>query len=143
MENILLQTERPVIFVNNGLESPYSGNSHTFTICPDIPGDVIQVEFIGFDLMTQPGPNNDDALPSTKVLMQHFPSAGSYFGNDLSGITITGNTSNISGCLTLHSNSPTGNTAGHAGWVGLISCTTPCDAPTQVSSITDPVHRLS
>ena len=130
-------------FVDDGLESPYSGNSHTFTICPDIPGDVIQVEFIGFDLMTQPGPNNDDALTIYQGPDATFPSAGSYFGNDLSGITITGNTSNISGCLTFVFNSPTGNTAGHAGWVGLISCTTPCDAPTQVSSITDPIPPVA
>ncbi len=125
-------------FTDDGTEAAYSGATHTFTICPDVPGDVVQINFIGFSLQASPNPNNSDRLQIFQGDTPGAPSAGSYTGNDLAGLSITGNTANLTGCLTFVFTSPTGNTNGFPGWVGNISCTTPCDAPTQNSSITSP-----
>lgn len=125
-------------FTDDGTEAAYTGAQHTFTICPDVPGDVVQIDFIGFALQTSPNPNNSDVLQIFQGDTPGAPAAGAYFGSDLAGLTITGNTANLTGCLTFVFTSPTGNTNGLPGWVGNISCTTPCDAPTQNSSITSP-----
>lgn len=125
-------------FVDDGLEGPYSGNGGTFTICPDNPDDVIQIQFYGFSLSTSPNPNNNDVLHVFQGPDASFPYSGSYTGTDLSGITVTGNTSNTSGCLTFVLECPNGNGGGTPGWVGEITCTTPCDAPTQGSALLNP-----
>ncbi|NNC84408.1 MAG: PKD domain-containing protein [Flavobacteriales bacterium] len=130
-------------FVDDGTEGPYSGAEHTFTICPDVPGDVVQIYFIGFDLQTSPNPNNSDVLNIYQGDDTSAPYAGSYFGDDLAGLTITGSTSNLTGCLTFEFISPTNNTGGNAGWIGNISCTTPCDAPTQNSTIQTPAPPVA
>ena len=39
---------------------PYSNTSYTYTICPDVPGDVIQINFSAFNLYTNLNPNNSD-----------------------------------------------------------------------------------
>lgn len=130
-------------FVDDGIEFPYTGASHTFAICPDIPGNVVQIEFQGFNLQTSPNPNNNDVLSIFQGPDASFPSGGNYSGTQLDGLVITGNTANTSGCLTFVFSSPTGNTAGLPGWLGFISCTTPCDAPTQVSQFTSPVPPVA
>lgn len=126
------------IFVDDGTESPYSGNDYTFTICPDVPGDVIQIEFGAFSLQVSVNANNSDRMIIYQGNSTAAPQVGVYTGMDLSGLTITGNTANVTGCLTIVFQSPTGNTANFPGWFGQISCTTPCDEPTQNSSFVSP-----
>lgn len=116
--------------------SPYSNTDYTFTICPDNPGDVIQVDFAAFGLSTSPNPNNSDYLTIYDGSNTGFPSLGSYTGNTLQGLAATGTVNNISGCLTFVFNANLAN--GAPGWEGLISCTTPCDQPTAASVIQDP-----
>ncbi|NND94329.1 MAG: PKD domain-containing protein [Flavobacteriales bacterium] len=130
-------------FVDDGTEGPYTGNNHVFTICPDVPGDVVQIEFIGFSLQTSPNPNNSDVLNIYQGDNTGALFAGSYSGTSLNGLVITGSTANLTGCLTFEFISPTGNTNGLPGWIGNISCTTPCDAPSQSSSITDPIPPIA
>ena len=43
-------------------QDPYSCTNNTITFCPDVPGDAIQINFLGFDLQTNANPNNNDAL---------------------------------------------------------------------------------
>ena len=45
-------------FDDGGTEGgPYTDANYTYTICPDNPGDVIQIEFVAFSLQTSPNSN--------------------------------------------------------------------------------------
>jgi hypothetical protein len=127
------------VFVDDGIENAYSGTNMTFTICPNNPGDAIQIDFLNFQLQTSANPNNNDALVIYQGTSTADPQAGAYFGDDLQGLSITANVSNPTGCLTFQLISPTGNIGGQPGWVGIISCTTPCSEPTQGSDFVSPL----
>lgn len=118
--------------------SPYSDTDYTFTICSDSPGDVVSVLFVAFNLQTSANPNNNDRLAIYDGDSTGANSLGSYTGDDLQGIPVTGTVNNVSGCLTFVFTCNTGNTNSFPGWEALISCTTPCDPPTSASVITDP-----
>ncbi|MCZ4409421.1 gliding motility-associated C-terminal domain-containing protein [Cryomorphaceae bacterium 1068] len=122
----------------SGEGGPYTaGNDYTFTICPDNPGDVISVDFVAFQLYQSPNPNNSDYLFIFDGDDASAASLGSYTGNDLQGLPVTGTVNNVSGCLTFVFNSNP-NGSGGPGWQGTIACTTPCATPTSASQITDP-----
>ncbi len=124
---------------NGGAEgSPYSGTNYTFTICPDNPGDAIQISFAAFNLQTSPNPNNSDRLYIFDGPDINANSLGSYTGNQLQGLDVTATITNPTGCLTFLFDCNTGNTNNFPGWEGLISCETPCATPTAVSVISDP-----
>lgn len=119
---------------------PYTTTSYNYTICPDTPGDVIQVDFFAFALWQSPNPNNSDRLTVFDGPDNTFPQLGSYTGTQLQGIQITGTINNPTGCLTFvfYAN-PNGNTsADFPGWEAGIICTTPCAPPTSLSEITTP-----
>lgn len=119
---------------------PYSTTSYTFTICPDNPEDVVQVEFFAFSLWTSPNPNNSDRLFIYDGPDATANSLGSYTGTQLQGLAVTATINNPSGCLTfVFQANPNGNTGGQfPGWEGQISCTTPCATPIAASVISDP-----
>lgn len=141
IENGTVTTCGGIFFDDGGTGgAPYTTNSYTFTICPDNPGDVIQVDFYAFSLWQSPNPNNSDRLfiydgPDTGA-----NSLGSYTGTQLQGIQVTGTINNPSGCLTfVFQANPNGNVDGSfPGWEAGIICTTPCDPPVAESVITDP-----
>lgn len=118
--------------------APYSDTDYTFTICSDSPGDVVQVEFVAFNLQTSPNPNNSDYLTIYDGDNTGENSLGSYTGTNLQGLAVTGTIANTTGCLTFVFTCNTGNTSGAPGWEALISCTTPCAPPTSVGAIVDP-----
>lgn len=129
-----------LFFDDGGSASGYSTTTYTYTICPDSPGDVIQVDFYAFALWQSPNPNNSDRLSIFDGPDDTAPSLGSYTGNQLQGSQITGTIFNPTGCLTFvfYAN-PNGNTAGDfPGWEAGILCTTPCATPTANSEILDP-----
>jgi gliding motility-associated-like protein len=119
--------------------SPYSDTDYTFTICPDNPGDVIQVNFVAFGLQTSPNPNNSDYLSIFDGDNTGENSLGDYAGTGLQGIAVTGTVNNTSGCLTFVFTSNTGNSSSAPGWEAIISCTTPCAPPTAGAEILDPL----
>lgn len=124
---------------NGGAEgSPYSNTNYTFTICPDNPGDAIQISFAAFNLQTSPNPNNSDRLYIFDGPDINANSLGSYSGNQLQGLDVTATITNPTGCLTFVFDCNTGNTGNFPGWEGLISCETPCATPTAQSVISDP-----
>ncbi|MCA1761869.1 MAG: gliding motility-associated C-terminal domain-containing protein [Flavobacteriales bacterium] len=129
-------------FVDDGNEGgeggPYiNGNDYTFTICPDSPGDVITIEFVAFSLYTSPNPNNSDYLYIYDGDDDTAASLGSYTGDALQGLPVTGTVNNTSGCLTfVFQSNPNGSQ--FPGWEGIIDCTTPCATPTAASEIIDP-----
>lgn len=122
----------------SGDASPYSNNDFTFTICPDNPGDVVQVNFSAFQLQTSPNPNNSDRLYIYDGDSTGANELGSYAGNTLQGLAVTGTINNASGCLTFVFQCNTGNSSAMPGWEAQISCTTPCDPPISNSFILDP-----
>ena len=127
---------------NTGEGGPYgTGASYTFTICPDNPGDVITVEFSAFQLYTSPNPNNSDYLAIFDGDNTGAPSLGSYTGNDLQGLPVTGTVNNTSGCLTFTFSSNPNGGGSSPGWQGEIACTTPCATPTSASEIIDPAPQ--
>ncbi len=132
------------VFIDDGVGEggPYiPGNSYTFTICPDNPGDVITINFVAFSLFTSPNPNNSDYLAIYDGDNTGAASMGSYTGNALQGLPVTGTVNNITGCLTFVFTSNSNGTGTFPGWEGIIGCTTPCATPTAASEITDPAPQ--
>ncbi len=128
-------------FVDNGAGegAAYVAGSDTFTICPDTPGDVIQVDFIGFNVFQDPNnQNNSDYLYIFDGDDTSASGMGSYTGTSIAGQPFTGTINNTSGCLTFFFDNNSGNPTTLPGWEALISCTTPCAAPTSISSFVSP-----
>jgi len=127
-------------FKDDGIAgAPYSDNDYVMTICPSTPGDVISVDFTVFSVQESANPNNSDYLYIYDGDNVGAQSLGSYTGNSLTGLSATGTVNNITGCLTFRFVCNTGNTQGFAGWTSVISCTTPCDAPTSGAEILFPI----
>ena len=129
------------VFIDDGGPGglPYTaGNDYTFTICPDNPGDVIQVEFVAFALYQSPNPNNSDYLFIYDGDDASAQGLGSYTGNSLQGLPVTGTINNTTGCLTFVFQSNPNGGGNFPGWEANVSCTTPCATPTAASEITNP-----
>jgi len=129
----------------SGEGGPYTNTSYVFTICPDTPGDVIQVDFAAFSINNPPGPNNEDWLFVFDGNSTSENSLGAYTGTSLSGLAITGTTQNTSGCLTFQfvPANPDGLTTSLPGWEAEISCSTPCDVPTAASVLVSPLVPMT
>lgn len=124
-----------------GPNGSYSDNENqTITICPDTPGDVISLQWIVWNLSTA-GPNNN--LDRIRVWDGDSNGAtflGEYTGNDnLSMLVIQATTFNTTGCLTLQFIS---NGVGTGDFAAAISCTTPCDRPVAVATMSEAVPAL-
>ena len=46
----------------DGDGGPYTDNDYILTLCPDVPGTAVSVNFLGFDVQTNANPNNNDVL---------------------------------------------------------------------------------
>ncbi len=129
------------VFTDDGTGEggPYTpGTDYTFTICPGTPGDVISVEFVAFSLFVSPNPNNSDFLSIYDGDSNAASSLGTYSGNSLQGLPVTGTVNNVSGCLTFVFHSNPNGTGAFPGWEANIICTTPCATPSSASQIIDP-----
>ena len=124
---------------DDGGGGPYSDANYTLVLCPSNPGDVIQLDFSAFQLQTSPNANNSDYLAIFDGPNNSSPSLGSYTGNSLQGLQVTGTVNNPSGCLTLVFSDNGNPNSGSPGFEAAISCTTPCAPPTQNSVIANPL----
>ncbi len=116
----------------------YPDENFELTICTNTPGDVVQLSFTAFALQTSPNPNSSDYLTIFDGPTTLAPSLGSYTGNDLQGISVTGTVFNTTGCLTLvFSDNGLANT-GFPGFQASIACATPCANPTSSFQTTAP-----
>lgn len=113
--------------------SGYSnGEDVTFTVCPDNPSDIINVQFNLFNLDPtdgNPAPNISDA--DKMMVFDGNSTAGNFLGeyttNGLQGVLVQCTPQNTSGCLTFRFIS---NNVGNSGFFSAsASCTTPCDDP--------------
>lgn len=114
------------IFRDDGDNGAYSGDELTMTICPDNPTDFISIDFLAFNIYSNPNPNNSDYLLIFDGDNTGETSLGSYTGTQLQGLQVSSTVNNTSGCLTFQLISPSNNAAGLAGWEGNIQCGTPC-----------------
>jgi len=138
----------PIFFTdNNGGNAdasfPYTDNGvEQITLCPSDPTQAVQVEFIVFDLQTNPNNNNQDYLiiydaNSTAVTpWAGFPNST---GDFWEGGTVTASDDNPTGCLTfVLENNGSPNTSAE-GWAALLTCVPPCSVPeAQVDLVSPP-----
>lgn len=107
-----------------------------FTICPDNPDDIVNVQFNLFDLDVfddnpLPGGNQVN-LDYMFVYDGNSTSAnflGQYSGTELQGVLIQCSPQNTSGCLTFRFKSNSQNTQ-NGFFTASAQCVTPCDDPT-------------
>lgn len=126
------------VLEDSGGPAAMYGNGENFTtvICPDIPGDVISIQWLIWNL-SPTGPNPLDRIRVWDGDNTGETFLGEYTGNDnLQGLIISGTTFNTSGCLTVQFIS---NGGGTGNFAATISCTTPCDRPTAVASMSEAV----
>ena len=105
------------LFIDSGGQGgPGYGNDEYFvcTICPDVEGDVITVDFVTFALDQSGNENTWDYLAIYDGDNTGEASLGFYTGNQLEGLFVTGTSQNTSGCLTFvfDSNSAKGDQDG-------------------------------
>lgn len=108
-----------------------NGESITFTICPDTPGDYMTVVFNLFNLNLQddnPAPNqtNVDYMYVYDGNTTAGNSLGVYQGTELQGVVIQASPQNTSGCLTFTFVS---NSVGTGSFTASALCETPCSDP--------------
>ncbi|MBL7983675.1 MAG: PKD domain-containing protein, partial [Flavobacteriales bacterium] len=130
-----------VIFDSGGQGAAgYSNDeNYTFTICPDVPGNVIYLTFTNFDL-DQSGPQNSwDQLSIFDGDNTSALPLGDYTGNSLQNIIISGTVFNTSGCLTLVFQS---NNVGTGVFAASFQCTIPCQNPTASAVMSETVPAL-
>lgn len=122
----------------------YSPTNYTITICPDNPGDVIQLDFSAFALQTSPGNGNSDTFTVYDGDAAGGPgiiNLGTYTGNALQGLNVTGTTDNLTGCLTIVFSDNGPDNVNSPGWEAAVTCTTPCANPVSASAITNPTPQ--
>ena len=123
---------------DDGFGGPYTDTDYTLVLCPDTPGDVVQLTFNAFALQTSPNANNSDYLSIFDGNSTAAPTLGDYTGNSIQGLQVTGTVNNTSGCLTLVFSANGAANAGSPGFEAAIQCTTPCANPLAQSEIVSP-----
>ena len=105
-----------------GPSAPYLDNeNYTFTICPDVPGNVIYLTWFVFNLSTAGSPGNPaDNLTIYDGDNTGATSLGTYTGTDLQNLIVSGTVFNTTGCLTLVWES---NTTGVGDFSAGFQCT--------------------
>jgi hypothetical protein len=112
----------------------------TFTICPDIPGNVIYLTFF----VLQPEHeqvNRRDRQPDHPRRGQHrrrFTLGHLHRNSALQNTIVSGTVFNTSGCLTLVFHS---NAVGTGVWAAGFQCTTPCEHPTSVAAMPEAIRQ--
>ena len=110
-------------------QDPYSNQDYTITLCPSVPGDAVQVNFVAFDLQTNANPNNSDRLFAYNGDSTNGDLVGVGTANSFNGVSITASIDNPTGCVTFRFVVNNGATGGDAGWVAEVTCVTPCAYP--------------
>ncbi|MBP9081044.1 MAG: PKD domain-containing protein, partial [Flavobacteriales bacterium] len=118
-----------------GPTGTYGNNENfTVTICPDIPGDAISLNWIVFNL-SQQLPNPLDRIRIWDGDNISAPFLGEYTGTQLQGLISSATIYNFSGCLTVQF---TSNGGGMGNFAAGITCYTPCERPTAVATMSEP-----
>ena len=116
-----------------------NGENYTFTICPDVLGNVIYLTFTNFDLDQSGAQNTWDHLSVYDGDNTSALSLGDYSGSSLQNIIISGTVFNTTGCLTLVFQS---NGVDTGVFAASFQCTIPCQNPTAVATMSEAVPAL-
>jgi gliding motility-associated-like protein len=131
-----------ILYASGGVSGTgyQNGENWIITICPDIPGDAVNLDFITFNLSNQntatPPGNNADNFCIYDGNSTSATSLGCYGGTGLQGLVVSCTSFNTSGCITVEFHS---NSAGTGNFAATITCTTPCTRPTAVLTAPIPV----
>jgi|GEM_PF-2916249 len=108
-------------FADSGYLGNYSANeNYTMTFCPDTPGQAMQLDFTSFTTDRE-----DYMVIYDDNVVNYETVLGTYNGSSLATpFTVTGTTSNASGCLTVTFVS-NNNAFEDLGWLADISCVVP------------------
>ena len=126
------------VLQDDGAGQAYTETDYTMILCPDVPGDVVQLTFSAFALQTSQNANNSDYLSIFDGNSTAGMTLGDYTGTALQGTQVTGTVNNTSGCLTLVFNTSGAENTTFPGFEATISTTTPCANPTVNSEIVSP-----
>ncbi len=114
----------------------YGNNENfTYTLCPDVPGGAVSLNFITFNLSTA-GATPVDGLSIHDGNSTAAPLLGTWTGTQLQGQTLSASASNPTGCLTIVFRS---NNTGTGTFTAMISCFQPCIRPTAVATAGSPL----
>uniref|UniRef100_UPI00262189E5 PKD domain-containing protein n=1 Tax=uncultured Lacinutrix sp. TaxID=574032 RepID=UPI00262189E5 len=122
-------------FLDSGGAGNYGSNeSFTLTICPDVPGNMVQLNFTQFSTQT----NSDVMMIYNSTMADAAVILGTYSGGGAAnnpGFVTATPVANPSGCLTIVFTSDASATT--TGWEAAISCSEPCqDITAQIDSTT-------
>lgn len=124
---------------SGGPAGQYGNNENFLTvICPDVPGDVISLTWVVFDLSLT-GPNPPDRIRIWDGDNTGATFVGEYTGTDLAALTTQASPLNPSGCLTIQFIS---NANGTGNFAAALACETPCDRPTAEGTMSEGVPAL-
>ncbi len=117
----------------------YQNNeNYTVVICPDVPGDVISLNWVTFNLNTT-GPQPLDRIRLFDGNNTGATFLGEYNGIDLQNLVTQATTFNVTGCMTVQFIS---NGSGTGIFAASISCETPCDRPTAEAIMSEGIPAL-
>lgn len=135
------QSCQGVLFDSGGQgASGYQNNeNYTFTLCPDVPGNVIYLTFSNFALDQSGAPNTWDNLTIYDGDNTSALTLGTYTGSQLQNLIVSGTVFNLTGCLTLVFQS---NSVGTGVFAASFQCTIPCEHPTSAAVMSEPVPAL-
>jgi gliding motility-associated-like protein len=106
--------------------APYGDNEdNVLTICPDVPGQGITLNFL-IAQFSLAGAGSVDQMEVFDGDDLSAPLLGTYVGNELEGVILSASPDNPTGCLTLHF---TTNEVGGGDFSAVIQCQTPCYPP--------------
>ena len=118
-----------------GPSGEYGNNENfTVTICPNVPGDAISLNWAVFALSNQ-GPNPKDRIRLWDGDNTSATFLGEYYGTDLQGLITSTTNMNSTGCITVQFIS---NAIGTGNFAAGITCFTPCERPTAVATMSEP-----
>lgn len=119
-----------------GPSGEYGNNeTHTVTICPSVAGDAISLNWVVFALSTQ-GTNPKDRIRLWDGDNTSATFLGEYYGTDLQGLITSTTNLNTTGCITVQF---TSNAIGTGNFAAGITCFTPCERPTAVATMSQPI----
>lgn len=128
-----------VIEDSGGPNGEYGNNENfTFTICPDVPGNVVYLTWFVFNLSTE-GPNPLDRLSIYDGDNTSATHMGTYTGTQLQNLIVSGTVFNTTGCLTLVFQS---NGSGTGNFAAGFQCTVPCLNPTASATMSESLPAL-
>lgn len=127
---------------DSGASAGDYGNNQNYTtvICPDVPGDVINLQWVVWTMDMSGAQNTWDRIliwdgdNTTGTFLGEYTGADNMLGDQFQATTM-----NPTGCLTVQFIS---NSTGVGNFAAIISCETPCIRPTAAGTMNEGIPAL-